>query len=82
MSAITIPDSLVSSFAVSGPTSIRDESGRVLGYYTPVREATPEDYEWAKSQFSPEEIEFSLGSGPAVPFKEAIDELRRKYGPQ
>lgn len=81
MSTITIPDSLVSSFVVSEPSSVRDESGKVLGYYTPIREATAEDYEWAKSQFTAEEIEFSLNSGPPVPFKEAIDELRRKYGP-
>ena len=81
MSAITIPDSLVSSFAVSGPTSIRDGSGKVLGYYTPVREATAADYEWAKNQFTEEEIELSRKSGPGRPLSEIIAELRRKYGP-
>ncbi len=43
---------------VSEPVSVQDEQGNVLGFYTPVRQATKEDYEWAaRKQFTPEEIE-------------------------
>jgi hypothetical protein len=56
MTAITIPTSLKSSFGVSEPATVCDEQGNVLGYYTPVREATPEDYAWAKEHFTPELI--------------------------
>jgi hypothetical protein len=47
MSTIRIPTSLREAFTVSEPTRVCDESGNILGYYTPRREATDEDYEWA-----------------------------------
>lgn len=87
MNPITIPASLADSFKGSEPAEVCDEEGNVLGYYTPVREykpfreATEEDYRWAMEQITPEEIERSLASGPGRPFREVIDELRRKYGP-
>ena len=80
MSTITIPESLKSAFAVTEPTRICDENGNVLGYYTPRREATEEDYEWAMKRFTPEEIEAAEKSGPCRPASEIIPELIRKYG--
>jgi hypothetical protein len=56
MTAITIPSSLKPSFGVTEPAAVCDEQGNVLGYYTPVREATSEDYEWAQQHFTPEMI--------------------------
>jgi hypothetical protein len=56
MTAITIPSSLKASFGVSEPATVCDEQGNVLGYYTPAREATAEDYAWAKQYFTPEMI--------------------------
>ncbi len=81
MNAITIPASLVPTFNGPDPARICDESGRILGYYTPAREATEEDYEWAMANITKEEIEASLQSGVGRPLAEAIAELRRKYGP-
>ena len=80
MSTITIPASLQSAFGVSEPTRVCDERGNVLGYYTPLPEATDEDYEWLMKQVTPEQLEASLNSGPGRPASEVIAELRRKYG--
>jgi hypothetical protein len=81
MSSITIPPSLQAVFGVAEPARVCDENGKVLGYYTPVREATEEDYEWVMKQVTNEEIEASLKSGPGRPVAEVIAELRGKYGP-
>ena len=80
MSTITIPESLKSAFAVSQPTRICDENGNILGYYTPRREATEEDYEWAFKNITKEQIEAAERSGPGRPASEIIPELIRKYG--
>jgi hypothetical protein len=56
MTAITIPSSLKPSFGVTEPAAVCDEQGNVLGYYTPVSEATAADYEWASQHFSPEAV--------------------------
>lgn len=80
MSTITIPESLKSAFVVNKPTRICDESGNILGYYTPRRAATEEDYEWLLSNVTKEEIEASLNSGPGRPASEIIPELIRKHG--
>jgi hypothetical protein len=87
MNLITIPASLADSFKGTEPTQVCDEQGKVLGYYTPVREYKPlrepteEDYKWAMEQVTPELIEASLKSGPGRPFEEIIADLRRRYGP-
>ena len=87
MNPITIPESLASSFKGTEPTRVCDEEGNTLGYYTPIREYKPtreptdEDYKRAMERVTTEEIERSLASGPGRPFREVIDELRRKYGP-
>ena len=81
MNAITIPDTLKSSFGVAEPSRVYDEKGNLLGYYTPVREATEEDYKWAMEAVTEEEIEQSLKSGPCRPFADVIADLKRRYGP-
>jgi hypothetical protein len=86
MNPITVPASLADSFKVTEPVEVCDEQGKVLGYYTPVREykpyreATEEDYKWAMEQVTPEEIERSLASGPGRPLAEIIADLKRRYG--
>jgi hypothetical protein len=80
MSTITIPANLTSAFVGGKPSRICDENGNILGYYTPRREATEEDYEWAMKQFTPEQMEAALNSGPCRPASEIIPELIRKYG--
>jgi hypothetical protein len=80
MSTITIPESLKSAFSVTQPTRICDEKGNILGYYTPRREATEEDYEWAFRNITQEQIDAALNSGPCRPASEIIPELIRKYG--
>jgi hypothetical protein len=80
MSTITIPASLASAFAVGKPSRICDENGNVLGYYTPRREATEEDYEWAFKNITKEEIEASENSGPGRLLSEIIADLRAKQG--
>jgi hypothetical protein len=81
MNPITIPGELKSIFGVAQPTTVCDEQGNVLGYYTPAREVSDADYEWLMNDVSEAEIEFSLKSGPGRPFAEIIAELRRKHGP-
>jgi hypothetical protein len=77
MTAITIPASIKPLFGqVSEPVSVRDEQGNVLGFFTPMRQATKEDYEWAKKQFTAEELQRSLSSGIAG----TTDEVLRKIG--
>jgi hypothetical protein len=80
MSTITIPESLKEAFVGVKPARICDENGNILGYYTPRREATEEDYQWAFENITQEQIEASLASGPARPASEIIPELIRKYG--
>jgi hypothetical protein len=81
MSSITIPASLKAAFVGGSPARVCDEEGNVLGYFTPRREATEEDYQWAMNAVTTEEIERSLKSGPGRQFSEVIAELRQKYGP-
>jgi hypothetical protein len=81
MNTITIPPSLETAFGVAEPTTICDEKGRVLGYYTPLREATDEEYAWLMKEVTSEEIEASLKSGPGRPLSDILADLHRKYGP-
>lgn len=81
MNAITIPDSLLSTFVGTEPTHVCDEAGKILGYYTPLREGSDEDYEWAMKQMTPELVEASLNSGLGRPLAVVLAELREKYGP-
>ena len=60
---------------------VRTEDGKLVGVFSPRREATDADYEWAMGQFTAEDAAASLASGPGRPFREVIEELRRKYGP-
>ena len=78
MSTITIPANLAPAFVGGKPSRICDENGNILGYYTPRREATEEDYEWAMKAFTVEEIEASKKSGIGRPFAEVIAELKRR----
>lgn len=80
MSTITIPESLKNAFVGGAPARVCDENGKILGYYTPRREATDEDYDWLMNHVTKEEIEASLQSGPGRPASEIIPELIRKYG--
>ena len=80
MSTITIPASLTSAFVGGKPSRICDENGNILGYYTPRREATEEDYEWLMNHFTQEQLEAAEKSGPCRPSSEIIPELIRKYG--
>jgi hypothetical protein len=57
---------------------VRTEDGKLVGVFSPRREATPEDYEWAMQAFTAEEIEESKRSGPGRPFAEIIAELRQR----
>jgi hypothetical protein len=60
---------------------VRTEDGKLVGVFTPRREATQEDYEWAMQAFTAEEIEQSKRSGPGRPFAEIIAELRQRERP-
>lgn len=60
---------------------VRTMDGRLVGLFTPIREGTPEEYAWAQSQITDEEIEESRKSGPGRPLADILADLRRKYGP-
>ena len=59
---------------------VRTEDGKLIGVFTPRREATPEDYEWARQQFTPEEIERARNSGPGRPLVDIMADLRKRTG--
>jgi hypothetical protein len=59
---------------------VRTEDGKLVGVFTPRREATEEDYEWAMQHFTAEQMRASLNSGPGRPFAEIIADLRSKLG--
>ena len=80
MNAITIPSDLKSAFGVAGPTTVCDEQGNILGYYTPAREATAEDYAWALENVTTQELEYSKSTGEGRPLGEIIADLRRRFG--
>jgi len=81
MNPITIPSDLKPVFGVSEPTTVRDEQGNILGYYTPATDATEADYEWLMNDVTKAEIEYSLKSGPGRPLAEILADLRRTCGP-
>ena len=67
--------------AISGTVEVRTEDGKLVGIFMPHDQWTEDAYEWAMREVTTEEIERSLASGPGRPFREVIDELRKKYGP-
>lgn len=78
MTAITIPASIKPLFGqVSEPVSVQDEQGNVLGFYTPMRPATKEDYEWARKQFTLEQIEDARREPGGFTTKEVLEHLSR-----
>lgn len=77
MTTIRIPSSLKASFRVSEPTTVCDEQGNVLGYYTPAREATPEDYEWARKYFTPEMIAEARKQEGGYTTAEVLEHLKK-----
>jgi hypothetical protein len=82
MSTVKIDASTAAKLTEQKTTvEVRTEDGTLVGDFTPRREATDADYEWAMNHFTAEDAERSLNSGPGRPFREVIDELRRKYGP-
>ena len=78
MTAITIPTSMKPLFGqVSEPVSVRDEQGNVLGFLTPMRQATKEDYEWARQQFTEQELEAARREPGGFTTQEVLEHLNR-----
>jgi len=64
----------------SGEVEVRISDGRLVGLFTPLREATLEDYEWARQQFTVEEIEAARkepGGFTTAPVLEHLRQLER-----
>lgn len=57
---------------------VRTEDGSLVGVFTPRREATDADYEWAMREVTTEEIEKSLASGPGRPLADILAELQKR----
>ncbi len=55
---------------------VRTEDGKLVGVFTPRREATPEDYEWARQQFTAEEIERARSEPGGYTTAEVLEHLR------
>ena len=82
MTRIAMPDTTATELsAASGPVSLTDSSGRVLGYFLPALEEKTQIIYGAKSPFSREEIErrYQEGAASARPFSEFLGELKAKY---
>lgn len=78
MTAITIPASIQPLFGqVSEPVSVRDEQGNLLGFYTPMRQATKEDYEWARKQFTEAQIDAARREPGGFTTQEVLEHLNR-----
>lgn len=78
MTAITIPASITPLFGqVAEPVPVMDEQGNVLGFYTPMRQATKEDYEWARQQFTQAEINAARREPGGFTTEEVLEHLSR-----
>ncbi len=79
MSTVLIDASTAAKLSEPKTTvEVRTEDGKLIGVFSPRREATEEDYEWAMREITTEEIEASLKSGPGRPFVEIIAELKQR----
>lgn len=80
MSTVQIDSMTAAKLIESQATvEVRTEDGKLVGVFTPRREATEEDYAWAMKNVTTEEIEASLKSGPGRPFADVIAELKLRY---
>lgn len=59
---------------------LRTEDGKLVGIFTPMREATPEDYEWARQQITKEEIERARSEPGGFTTAEVLEYLRKLEG--
>jgi len=81
MSTVLIDASTAAKLSAPQATvEVRTEDGKLVGVFTPRREATEADYEWALSQITEEEIEASRKSGPGRPLADILADLRSRYG--
>jgi hypothetical protein len=81
MSTVLIDASTAAKLSEPKTTvGVRTEDGKLVGVFTPRREATEEDYERAMREITTEEIEESLRSGPGRPLADIIADLRKRYG--
>ena len=55
---------------------IRTADGTLVGVFYPILEGTPEDYAWAKSQFTDEEIEAARQEPGGYTTDEVLRHLR------
>ena len=81
MSTVIVDSATAAKFEVqTGKVEVRTSDGRLVGLFTPLREGTPDDYAWARAQFTEEEIEEARKSGPGRPLADILADLRRRYG--
>jgi hypothetical protein len=59
-----------------GTVEVRTEDGRLVGVFTPQREATDEDYQWARERFSLEEIAQARNEPGGYTTAEVLQHLR------
>lgn len=77
MNQITVDSSLGARFRVQpGPVEVRDAAGQVLGYFTPVADATL--YREAEIPVSEEELRRRAAEGGGRPLQEILDDLHRR----
>lgn len=58
MSTVVVDAATAAKFeGHSGEVEVRTLEGRLVGVFTPLREATADDYEWAKQHFTREMVE-------------------------
>jgi hypothetical protein len=60
-----------------GEVEVRTPDGRLVGLFTPLREATAEDYEWARQQFTVEEIEAARQEPGGFTTAQVLEHLRQ-----
>lgn len=81
MSTVVVDSATAAKFEEQiGEVEVRTPDGRLVGLFTRIREGTPEDYAWARAQFTDEEIEEARRSGPGRPLADILADLRCKYG--
>jgi hypothetical protein len=78
MSVILIDATTADKFKQAKTTvEIRTEEGKLVGTFTPRREATPEDYEWARQQFTADEIAKARSEPGGYTTIEVLEHLRK-----
>lgn len=75
MNRVTMPEPLISELRRNTPTEILDPNGRLIGYFVAAPEEQAELYEWARREFTDDEIEQARREPGGLTLSEILSRL-------